>query len=96
MLDVDAVAQSFSNVGRALASTINSIVDLFSNLWENIKKYIPVEQYNKRVSRKRFVKLLMSYRIQRNDANKIANEIHKQSGGYRLSDICKYIGGNNE
>lgn len=96
MLDVDAVAESFSNFGRTIATTLNGVIDLFSNLWENIKKYIPIELYNKRVSRKRFVKLLMSYKIQRNEANKIANEIHKQNGEYRLSDICKYIGGNNE
>lgn len=96
MLDVDAVADSFSNIGRTFANVMNGIIKIFQDVWDAIKDYIPVDIYNKNISRKRFIKLLMSYKIQRNDANKIANELHKQKGMYKLGDICKYVGGLNE
>lgn len=96
MLDVDAVADSFSNIGRVLANTLNGIIKLIQDLCEVVKDYMPTKIYNKNISRKRFIKMLMSYKIQRNDAKKIAYELHKQKGMYKLGDICRYVGGIDE
>lgn len=96
MFDVDAVAESFSNFGRALATALNGALETFTQLYNILKnKKIPISHslipYMKKISRKKFIKLLMSYKIQRNEANKIADKIHKQRGQYRLSDVCKYV-----
>ena len=46
---------------------------------------------DKNISRKRFVKLLMSQGIQRNEANKIAWKVHAEKGKYTLLDYALTI-----
>ena len=43
--------------------------------------------FDKNISRKRFIKLLMSVGYQRNTANKIAWKYHKEKGEYTLLDF---------
>ena len=45
--------------------------------------------FEKNITRKRFYKLLQSVGYQRNEANKIVQEIHKQKGKYTILDFMQ-------
>lgn len=88
-VDVDAISDSFKNVGRVCGECINSIARIFHDLLETMKKTYPsiFEMSSKRISRKRFIKLLMSNGIQRNQAVKLANKCHSENGEYKFIDV---------
>lgn len=90
--DVESVSQAFARVGEACAKTMNSIIDAFRDVVPRVLNAItPVysELIKKRISRKRFIKLLMAEGIQRNEAQKIAIKYHKEQGYYCMFDVYK-------
>ncbi len=86
---IDRMNEAFRNLGTAMGELARSIVDVFneafSNAWEQIKALYFID---KTMTRKRFVKLLMSQGIQRNEANKIAWKVHAEKGKYTLLDYA--------
>lgn len=90
---IDRMNKAFSKFGEAMAEAAKSIVEvfgeIFSNAWLQIKEI--TKGLDKNISRKRFVKLLMSQGIQRNEANKIAWKVHVEKGKYTLLDYALTI-----
>ncbi len=90
---IDRMNEAFRKFGEAMGDVARSIVDvfgeIFSNAWEQIKEI--TKGLDKNISRKRFVKLLMSQGIQRNEANKIAWKVHAEKGKYTLKDYVLTI-----
>ncbi|MBO5475548.1 MAG: hypothetical protein J5982_03460 [Bacilli bacterium] len=85
---IEKMSEAFRNLGTAFGEFARPIVDVFSNAWEQIKA---LDSIDKTMSRKRFVKLLMSQGIQRNEANKIAWKVHAEKGKYTLLDYALAI-----
>ena len=89
---IDRMNKAFRKFGEAMGDVSRSIVEVFgevfSNAWEQIKA---LDFLDKTMTRKRFVKLLMSQGIQRNEANKIAWKIHAEKGKYTLKDYVLTI-----
>ncbi len=86
---IDRMTKAFSQFGAAAAELVKSMAEVcsnaFTNAWEQIKNID--KALDKNISRKRFVKLLMSQGIQRNEANKIAWKVHAEKGKYTLKDL---------
>ena len=85
---IDRMNKAFRKFGEAMGDVARSIVEVFGNAWEQIKA---LDFLDKTMTRKRFVKLLMSQGIQRNEANKIAWKIHAEKGKYTLLDYALTI-----
>lgn len=81
-IDVENFSNAMKEVGRVLANTINAIMDALKRVFEDVSYTLKKTIFSKKITRKRFIKLLMSYGIQRNYANKIANYYHKKDGYY--------------
>lgn len=90
---IDRMNEAFRKFGESMTEVAKSIVEvigeIFSNAWLQIKEI--TKGLDKNVSRKRFVKLLMSQGIQRNEANKIAWKVHAEKGKYTLLDYALAI-----
>ena len=90
---MERMSKAFSQLGIAMGEAARSFIDVFSevfkNAWESIKNVSEV--LDKNISRKRFIKLLMSQGIQRNEANKIAWKVHAEKGKYTLLDYALAI-----
>lgn len=90
---IDRASKAFRKFGESMAEVAKSIVEVFgevfSNAWEQLKPI--TKALNKNISRKRFVKLLMSQGIQRNEANIIAKNIHKEKEKYTLGDFILVV-----
>lgn len=71
-----------------LTDVIENICKAYVNVFENLKDKIFIFEKMK-ISRKRFVKLLMSIGYQRNEANKIAWRYHAEKGRYTFLDFIK-------
>ena len=92
--DVESISQVFARVGEIYARTMNRIIDIFKEVVPRVLNAITPtysELIKKRISRKRFIKLLMAEGIQRNEAQKIAAKYHKEQGYYSMFDVCKEI-----
>lgn len=90
--DVESVSQAFARVGEVCAKTMNSIINTFREVVPRILNTITPaysELIKKRISRKRFIKLLMAESIQRNEAQKIAEKYYREQGYYCMFDIYK-------
>lgn len=90
--DVQSVSQAFARVGEACAKTMNSIISAFKDVASRVLNAItPLysEMIKKRISRKRFIKLLMADGIQRNEAQRLALKYHKEQGYYCMFDVYK-------
>ncbi len=87
----NSLSNDFNKLVETMVEVVNKLVDLaseaFSNAWQALKKI----NLNKNLSRKKFIKLLMSKGIQRNEANIIAWEIHKKYGKYTVGDLLSAI-----
>lgn len=77
----EKVSEAMIPVVKAISNIANALTKAFVNVWEQIKPNL-----DKQISRKRFIKLLMSQGVQRNEANKIAWEIHRRKGKYTIYD----------
>ena len=85
------LSKAFNKLGKAMSEVANVFVDLaskaFSDAWDVLKKI----NLDKKLTRKKFIKLLMSKGIQRNEANKIAWQIHQKYGKYTVGDLLPAI-----
>lgn len=86
-INVENFSNAMKEVGKIIANTMNAIINVFKEIAENISYVMQKTIFSKKVSRKRFIKLLMSYGIQRNEANKIASYYHKKDGYYLLINV---------
>ncbi len=84
----EALKKFGESVGELARSIIDMFGDLFSNVWEQLKS---VDILYKKLTRKRFIKLLMSQGIQRNEATKIAWKVHAEKGKYTVLDYLIQI-----
>lgn len=82
----DVFTKAFMPVAEAIKNISAELCRSFSVIWENMKDKIPNFEEMK-ISRKRFVKLLMSIGYQRNEANKIAWRYHEEKGKYTFLDF---------
>lgn len=84
-IDTEALASAFANVGRTIGSVLNTIANAFYNAAQSLTKNNNlIIKLKKPISRKKFIKLLIANKIQRNEANIIAKQIHDTKGGYCL------------
>lgn len=93
--DVQPIEEATKKLGDAfkkallpLTDVIENICKAYVNVFENLKDKIFIFEKMK-ISRKRFVKLLMSIGYQRNEANKIAWRYHAEKGRYTFLDFIK-------
>lgn len=86
-INVENFSNTMREVGKVVATTLNAVINAFKELANNVMNGLKNINFYKKISRKRFIKLLMSYGIQRNDANKIANHYHKKDGCYLLINV---------
>lgn len=84
----NAFEKALTPICEGIQNLAQTLMEIFKDTWEDIKRTIP-DFEEIRFSRKRFVKLLMSIGYQRNEANKIAWNYHKQKGKYTLLDFIK-------
>lgn len=87
IIDEKALGESFKQVGELVGNVFNGIAHVVKNVAEEITKCFQSISASKRISRKRFLKLLMSGGIQRNDAQKIVEKYHKKNGTYTYLDV---------
>ena len=87
IIDVKALGESFKKVGEFVGNVFNGVVCVLKNVVEEITKCFQSISTSKRISRKRFLKLLMSGGTQRNDAQKIVEKYHKKNGTYTYLDV---------
>ena len=93
--DVQPIEEATKELGDAfkkallpLTDVIENICKAYVNVFENLKDKIFIFEKMK-ISRKRFVKLLVSIGYQRNEANKIAWRYHAEKGRYTFLDFIK-------
>lgn len=93
-INVDDVAETFSEVGKMLANLLNNTISIFQQISTEVMDIISkidFNRINKKLSRKRFIKLLMSNKIQKNKANKIADYYFNKQGYYCLFDLIREL-----
>ena len=90
--DVQPIEEATKELGDAfkkallpLTDVIENICKAYVNIFENLKDKIFIFE-KKKISRKRFVKLLISQGYQRNEANKIVWCYHREKGKYTFLD----------
>jgi len=87
LVNVESFSQTFREIGKQLANCVNSLAKSILTIWESVKESMIDPIFNKKISRKRFIKLIMSKGIQRNQANILANKYHKRNGGYTFGNV---------
>lgn len=90
-INVENFSNTMKEVGKTLANTLNAIIDTFKRVAESVSDVMRNTIFPKKVTRKRFIKLLMPYGIQRNEANRIANDYHKKDGYYLFVNVFKEV-----
>ena len=87
IINAKELGESFKQVGELVGNVFNGVARVIKNVVEEITKCFQSIPASKRISRKRFLKLLMSIGIQRNDAQKIVEKYHKKNGAYTYLDV---------
>lgn len=90
-IDVESFGNAMKEAGKMVATTLNAIIEVFKRDAETVSHSLRNTIFSKKVTRKRFIKLLMSNGIQRNEANKIANYYHKKDGYYLLINVYSEV-----
>ena len=78
MLDdiMKPVAEVFEGIAKTLSEISADVVDITKKIVDGVFKVIN-SNWNKKISKKKFIKLLQSNGIQRNDINKIVSILNK-------------------
>ena len=79
------ISEGIKPVLEALKKIVDSLSITFLEAWKEVK--YDICYFEKNISRKRFIKLLMSIGYQRNEANKIVSCCHKEKGKYTFLDF---------
>ena len=82
----DCFYKAMDPVLEALKKIIDQLSTTFLKAWEKSK--FSMNFFDTNITRKRFIKLLMSAGYQRNEANKIAKEVREEKGKYTILDFC--------
>lgn len=82
---VENVSEAIKPVIEAIKKIADSLSTAFLEAWKEVK--FDMSYFDKNISRKRFIKLLMSIGYQRNTANKIVWKYHEEKGEYTLLDF---------
>ena len=82
---IKKLGDGFKKALPSLTEFIENICKAYVNVFENIKDKLFVFE-KKKISRKRFFKLLISKGYQRNEANKIVWCYHREKGKYTFLD----------
>ena len=82
---VETATEAIKPVIEAIKNIVDSLSTAFLEAWKEVK--FDINYFDKNISRKKFIKLLMSIGYQRNTANKIAWKYHKEKGEYTLLDF---------
>lgn len=80
---------AISPVVETVAEAINSVAKSFVDIWNKIKPIC----LDKKISKRRFKKMLQSYGIQRNEINRIMADIKEP---YTVKLLTKYISKGSE
>lgn len=91
--EIKKVADDFLNnlikIVSSIVDKITDFIEIFSNaflkMWQELNFDFSI--LDKKISRKRLTKLIMSIGYQRNEANMIAKNIHKEKGKYAMYDF---------
>ena len=86
-MENNSLSKAFNRLGKSMSEVVNAFVDLGSKVFSNLLDVFKKINLDKKLSRKKFIKLLMSKGIQRNEANKIAWEVHKKYGKYTVGEF---------
>lgn len=65
------------NAFNKVIETVKIVIKKVSQIFYGIKGYL-IKLFNKKISKKKFIKLLQSYRVQRNDINKLIRNNKEQ------------------
>lgn len=73
MTSLEKMNKGMSLVAEGIVETVNSLAKVITKIWEDVKPTLfPLLQFqNKKLTKKKFMKLLQSEGIQRNQINKI-------------------------
>lgn len=86
MTSDEKISKGMSLFAEGLAETISNVAKELVKIWDKVKPMLSFA--DKRITKKRFKKLLQSYGIQRNEINKI---ISCNKEPYTLKLLMKYI-----
>ena len=88
MLDdiMKPVAEVFEGIAKTLSEISADVVDITKKIVDGVFKVIN-SNWNKKISKKKFIKLLQSNGIQRNDINKIVRGNKEKYTYLRYYDI---------
>lgn len=81
----ETVSEAIKPVIEAIKNIVDSLSTAFLEAWKEVK--FSMDFFDKNITRKRFIKLLMSIGYQRNEANKIAWKYHEEKGKYTILDF---------
>lgn len=82
-----------SKISTGISIAVEGISEYFKEIANEISNSMHKLSFNfeiKHISRKKIKKMLMGKRIQRNEAEKIINEVWKQKKYFTLFDLMKY------
>lgn len=82
---VETASEAIKPVIEAIKNIVDSLSTAFLEAWKEVK--FSMDFFDKNITRKRFIKLLMSIGYQRNEANKIAWKYHEEKGKYTILDF---------
>lgn len=82
---VETASEAIKPVIEAIKNIADSLSTAFLEAWKEVK--FSIDFFDKNITRKRFIKLLMSIGYQRNEANKIAWKYHEEKGKYTILDF---------
>ncbi len=95
----EAIKETLNDVKRTLEPVINTLADAFGTLAETARTFATIlvgiaeslarNLSNKKITKKKFIKLLQSQGIQRNEINKIVKNNKEPYTFYRYYNIVK-------
>lgn len=82
---VETVSEAMKPVLEIIKNIFDSLSTAFLEAWKETK--FSMNFFNKNITRKKFIKFLMSIGYQRNEANKIAWKYNEEKGKYTILDF---------
>lgn len=82
---VETVSEAMKPVLEIIKNIFDSLSTAFLEAWKETK--FSMNFFNKNITRKKFIKLLMSIGYQRNEASKIVWKYYEEKGKYTILDF---------
>lgn len=67
---INNIIDIFNKISNVIIEAGRAVIETVINIYKSIREYI-LKIYDKKISKKKFIKLLQSYGVQRNDINKL-------------------------